>query len=309
MDAVLRTGRTLVRALVLAGSVATLVLVRTPIPVELLALAVALSLGALYLVERERSGFRLWALYVLGFTLFAHLRTLADETGIAFRVDYAIDAERWLFAGTVPSAWLQERLYDPGAVGAAAVIATAVHLSYFVTPHLLAFALWKVSAARFRRYALELLTTAYVGLTVSFLVPTAPPWLAAQLGDLSGVHRVLQEVGTDVSPEAYRQGYEIAGTNPVAAMPSLHMAITAIVVVSAWRLNRSVGLVASLYGLAMAFSLVFSGEHYAVDILAGLLTAGAGLGLVRLAERLRPRVPAPLGWGIGQRRPAGRSLS
>lgn len=244
----------------------------------------------MYLVERRRPAFRLWALYVLGFTLFAHLRTLADETGVQFHTAYAVDLEKTLFGGVVPTLWLQEHFYRAGSVGVVDALAVATHLSYFVVPHLFALLVWKLGYERFRRHTQELLVTAFAGLAVSFAIPTAPPWLAGQLGGLPFVVRILEDVGNGADPDLYRQGYEIAGTNPVAAMPSLHTALTVIVAVTAWRLGRRVGAAAWLYAAAMGFSLVYLGEHYAVDVLAGVATALASVAVVAALRRRRGRV-------------------
>jgi len=299
----LRASANAARACVLVGSLATLVLVRTPIPVPLLVVVVGGSLGALYLVERRNRAFRLWVVYVLGFTLFAHLRTLADETGLPVQVGYVIDAEQAVF-GAVPTVWLQEHLFQPGAVNALDVLAVATHLSYFLVPHALAIALWKIGHPRFQRYVADVLATAYAGLAVSFLVPTAPPWLAGQWHDLPFVHRIVHDVIAGFDPELYRQGYEIAGTNPVAAMPSLHMAITAVVVVTAWRLGRVAGASATVYAAAMAFALVYTGEHYALDVLAGTATALIAVAGVGLVVRVAAATRAPSREGCGQPTPS-----
>src|SRR5439155_7863760 len=76
--------------------------------------------------------------------------------------------------------------------------------------------------------------------------------------------------------------------NPSAAMPSVHTAVTAVLALSLWRWRRAFGLAGAAYTAAMGFSLVYLGEHYVVDVLAGLLCAGAASWLV-------------------VRRPAGRS--
>jgi membrane-associated phospholipid phosphatase len=292
MAALRRYAATLARVLVLGGSLGSLVLVRTSIPVWALGLAVAGSLTAVYLVERGKPTFRLWALYVLGFTLFAHLRTLADETGLPVHTGYTVDLERALFGGAVPTLWLQEHLYRAGSVGIVDALAVATHISYFFVPHVFALVVWKLGQERFRRHTQELLGTAFAGLAVSFLVPTSPPWLAGQLGELPFVARILEDVGNGADPTLYRHGYEIAGTNPVAAMPSLHMALTVIVAVTAWRLGPRFGLAATLYAAAMGFSLVYLGEHYAADVLAGTATAG---GVVGLAALLRSRARRTVG--------------
>lgn len=276
---------------VIGGTLATLFLVRTAVPAPLLFGVVLASLGVLYLAEGRRGAFGAWALYFVGFAVFAYVRGLADETGIDAGFGYAIELERTVFGGHVPTLVLQNALYTPGSVGLADGLAVGVHLSYFVVPHALALLLWMTRRRQFGRYALELLGAAYIGLAASFVLPTAPPWLAGQSGQLPFVHRLVHDVLNGVDPSLYRQGYDIVGTNAVAAMPSLHMAMTAVVVVGAWRLGRVFGLLATTYGLAMAFSLVYTGEHYGVDVLAGLATAAVSIAAASALGRARlPRL-------------------
>jgi membrane-associated phospholipid phosphatase len=51
------------------------------------------------------------------------------------------------------------------------------------------------------------------------------------------------------------------------------MAVPLIIAFMAWRLHPVAGAVAFFYAAAMAFALVYLGEHYVVDLLAGLLVA------------------------------------
>lgn len=236
-------------------------------------IAIALSLLTIRLVARERSDFRIWAMYVLAFVLFAHLRTLADETGIPARFGYPVAIEKLLFAGSVPSIWLQERLYEFGRTSALDTYAIAVYASYFFAPHAFAFILWLRQPERLRPYLMAVLLTVYLGLAISYIVPTAPPWLAGQVGTVPHVFRVMEDITTQFSASAYQQGYSVAGTNPVAAMPSLHMAVTFVIAFSAWRLGPIPGILSVLYAASMGFALVYLGEHYVVDLLAGLATA------------------------------------
>jgi membrane-associated phospholipid phosphatase len=56
----------------------------------------------------------------------------------------------------------------------------------------------------------------------------------------------------------------------VAALPSLHAGYALLVVLFLWRLTPWwVRPVLALYPPAMAFSLVYGGEHYVVDCIAG----------------------------------------
>lgn len=265
----------LARIALFMGTLVLLVVVRAGVPPYIYVLTVAVSLAAVYVTVRQGGDFRVWAVYVLAFVLFAHLRTLADETGNPARFDYVVAVEKALFIGSVPTVWLQEHLYAAGRLRALEVVSLVVYGSYFLAPHLMALAVWRMDPSRFRLYVAAILGTFYACLAVSYAVPTAPPWMAGQSGELPHVFRVVRDMSGGVSPEGYQRAYEIAGPNDVAAMPSLHMAITFIIAFMAWRFHRTAGAVAFFYAGSMAFALVYLGEHYVVDLLAGLVVAAA----------------------------------
>jgi membrane-associated phospholipid phosphatase len=136
------------------------------------------------------------------------------------------------------------------------------------------------------------------------VVPTAPPWWAAQEGRLQDGRRVMIEVGKRVWGDLWIPLYDFLGGNPVAAMPSLHFSSS---VMAAHILSEG-GSVESAIGWAYAgtlgFALVYLGEHYVIDLLAGLALAEAvrlvgprmtpGLltiarGIAALEQRARPK--------------------
>jgi membrane-associated phospholipid phosphatase len=268
------TALNVARGTLLLAALLLLVMVRGGVPPHVYALTLVVSLGAVVLIAREKAEIRLWAAYILLFVLFAHLRTQADELGIAVRYGYVVDAERALGLGAIPTVWLQDHLYRLGRLSVLDVFALLVYFSYFIVPHLMAIAVWRSNRERFPLYVAALLGTWYAGLVISFLAPTAPPWMAGQTGHIPHVFRVIKDVSADVSPGSYQAAYETVGPNDVAAMPSLHMAATAIVALMGGRLSRKLGVLAWTYAAAMAFALVYLGEHYLADLLAGVAIAG-----------------------------------
>jgi membrane-associated phospholipid phosphatase len=160
---------------------------------------------------------------------------------------------------------------------------SSVYVSYFVVVHVVALLLWTRRRELFGLYAGTMLLTFYSGLLISFVVPTAPPWLAAQHGDTTGVHRVFQEMVNGLQSNAYSAGATAVGQNDVAAMPSLHMGITVAIALFAWHIDRRLGLLGAVYAFAMGFSLVFLGEHYVTDVVAGAaFAAGAWVLALRM---------------------------
>ena len=62
--------------------------------------------------------------------------------------------------------------------------------------------------------------------------------------------------------------------NTVAAMPSLHAAYPMMLLLFFWGAGRRVRIGLALYTLAMGYALVYSGEHFVTDILAGWVWRG-----------------------------------
>lgn len=244
------------------------------IPPAVFIVAVAFPLlGIVYLTDRRESRLA-WTVYVLGFVLFAYLRALADETPVPVQYGYVIALEQAL-PGSIPTLFLQARLYELGVPDLLDSVTVILHFSYFIAPHLFAVSLLVGTRRLFGRYVVAALGTYYGALLVSAVVPTAPPWLAAQDGYLTHVFRIVEDVLLRVDPETYTYAYEVAGTNAVAAMPSLHYGITWAIALAASRWHPVAGVLGWTYSLAMGAALVYAGEHYVVDLVAGALLAHA----------------------------------
>jgi membrane-associated phospholipid phosphatase len=244
---------------------------------------------AAYLAWRVEAG-RWWAAYILGFVAFVYLRALADDTALAWRYEYAIDLDELLGAGSVPSTWLQARWYEAGASGLHDWLLFAVYGSYFFVPQLAAILIWRFRRPRLPRFVVAMLLTFAAGLLGAYLLPTAPPWLAAEDGYLSGVRRIALDLVFGGLGGIQETGTVLARSNAAAAMPSVHMAVTAVLVLAVWRERRALAVGGALYAGAMALALIYLGEHYAVDVLAGIAVAlAAWLASERLIERVNVR--------------------
>jgi membrane-associated phospholipid phosphatase len=201
--------------------------------------------------------------------------------------------DRWLFGGHVPTAWLQQHLYTPGVAHWWDRLAVVVYLSHFLVSLILAIVLWCVNYPLFRRYLSVLVTLTLVTLTTYVLYPAAPPWMAALNGKLPPVDRVVQStlhvLGSETVNTAVEKG--AAYSNPVAAMPSLHAAIPMMLCLFFWSRARAwVRALLLSYALAMAVTLVYTGEHYVVDVLLGWVYAA---GTVLAVNAVRRRLAGP----------------
>lgn len=212
-----------------------------------------------------------------------------NALGFALRAAEPAAADRWLF-GVLPSSWLQERLVRaPGGAWWDGVVAV-VYASHFVVIPVVTAVLWFADRRRFRRWVWSVLVLVGAGLVLYVVYPMTPPWLAAQQGVVEPLVRWSgvgwQVMGLDVIGSL--QGSGQAGSNPVAAMPSLHAGAATLVAAFFlrggpwWRAPLLV-----LYAAAMSVLLVYTGEHYVVDVLVGDGLAVAAVAVVALAFRLR----------------------
>ncbi len=224
-------------------------------------------------LTRQRAR-RWWFAYVAGIFVYTLLRSYADETAIPIQTSYVIDVDHWLFFGTDPVVWLQERLFSPGRVTPLDFAAVEVHWSFFIAPHALAVLVFIWRRDLFARYALLVVGTMYAGLILFFLLPTTPPWLAARAGLLPEGFRIMDFVGGRVNGDTYRNlSVSLGEPNSVAAMPSIHMAVTFAMYL--WSRDHAPKLAPWLlfYSLIMAFSLVYLAEHYVLDLAVGVIVA------------------------------------
>ena len=201
------------------------------------------------------------------------------------RIDYPIAADRVLGLGRLPTQRLQHALGRPGVVRPAEQVLVWAHWMWFMVPHGTCLYLLLRRHDEFARGAALTYAVFDVGLIGYWAVPTAPPWYAAQQGRLTDdgppVRRMMVEHGENFWKGAWRPLYDFLGGNPLAAMPSLHFATSVMAAHLLAEAGPAQGAVGWTYAVTLGFALVYLGEHYLVDLLAGLaLTQG-----VRRAER------------------------
>lgn len=234
-------------------------------------LAAAMA-AVLWVVPRQRE-VRTWVFYGVAMYFFTQLRDAADETSIRASTVYVLDWEVWMFGGDTPSAWLQDRVGGAdGNPGVVAYMATFLHWSWFIFPHAVVIGTFIVARRWFFRVSMIMVGTFFFAVVLYYLVPTVPPWLAAENGATGGISRVLDDTGPTIFGQSlWDSMFDLfAKPNARAAMPSLHFAAALEVVIIALLLrSRRLLAVSLMYSASLGFSLVYLGEHYVADILAG----------------------------------------
>jgi hypothetical protein len=206
--------------------------------------------------------------------VFTFLRSFADETILAKTLNTKVaEFERWIFGGELPTIRLQADYYDPTHIQWHDYYFTFIHWSYFIVPHAVVAWLWWKHKQRFQHYLAALAMLLTLGLLIYFIIPSNPPWMAPDSIDSPGapvVLRIMEPIGKELGGGLYQAGYKIVGeSNPIAAMPSIHFAVTFLLVFAAIGRGRAWEILAWLYALSMGAALVYMGEHYIIDILVG----------------------------------------
>lgn len=159
------------------------------------------------------------------------------------------------------------------------LIAVFIHGSHFAFFLFFGLVLWHSRRAYFGQFRYALLLVMGLGLVGYALAPTVPPWMAfEQLQILPPITHVAKYVYTSYSQELYGT----FDSNPVAAMPSLHAAFPVTCALVGWQAyGRRVGIGLVLYSLAVMLAVVYLGEHYVVDLIAGAALAVAAVHISR----------------------------
>ena len=208
-------------------------------------------------------------------------------------VDYPIAIDRMLGLGVPPTLRLQRRFSAPGRVNRFERVLVYSHWMWFAVPHAsLVYVLWR-APDRFPSAAVRMYTLFDLGAVFYWAIPTAPPWWAAARGRLDDgrqlrVRRMMIEYGQQFWGDRWGGLYDVLGGNPLAAMPSLHFATSLMGAHLLAEVGPVSGAVGWTYAGTLGLALVYLGEHYAVDLIAGAaLAEGVRTALPRLAPAYR----------------------
>jgi membrane-associated phospholipid phosphatase len=246
-------------------------------PAVVLATAAAAPVAVTFLVPRSKTRdavvctLQMWA-------YFAAYEMPADDPErlrSRVRVDYPIRSDLVIGGGRIPTVRLQQALHRDGTFQWWEKALSVSHWVWFFVPHsTVAYVLLR-HPDQFPRAAARIYGTFDLGAVVYWALPTAPPWFAAEAGridfgpDGRPLRRLMREYGEELFGDRWPQLYDALGGNPLAAMPSLHFGTS----VASAQVLRDIGpvhgAVGWTYAATLGFALIYLGEHYVTDLIAG----------------------------------------
>jgi membrane-associated phospholipid phosphatase len=191
------------------------------------------------------------------------------------KITYPITIDRWLGGGEIPTLRLQRSLGKGGRVKRHDTFLSWLHWSWFIVPHGSILYVLLRKPEQFEKAAGMMAATFDAGVITYWLAPTAPPWWAGQNGHLAPVRRIMVEAGTEFWGELWQRLYDSLGRNPFAAMPSLHFGTSVMAAHVLGEVGRKEAIAGWTYAMGLGFALVYLGEHYVTDLIAGFALAEA----------------------------------
>lgn len=213
-----------------------------------------------------------WLALVAVYIAYDYSRGMADQLGRPVNYTWLASIDSLLFLGRNPNVVMQWHFYDPADVKWYDVVGSVVYMTHFVFPVVpLAFLRVRNRTAwlqYLRRFALTL----YMAVACFVIFPAAPPWMSAKAGYTDPVARITGRGWWELNLKTISKTLDrgAAVMNAVAAMPSLHSGCALLVTL--W-VTRNLGWKRRapflLFPAVMAVTLVYFGEHYFVDAVAG----------------------------------------
>ena len=218
-----------------------------------------------------------WLPFTAVLVIYDVSRGIADGLGMPLHVADIAAVDRGVF-GTVPTVWLQQRFLDPGSPHWYDAVATLVYTTHFLATPVVAAVLWLRSRDAWKSFITRVIVLSVAGLLTYVLFPAAPPWYAAREGVIEPVIRASGRgwLWLHVNHAGNLLSEGQVASNAVAAMPSLHTAFaTLIALYAVSRLHSRWRYSILLYPCVMGLALVYLGEHYVIDLAAGVVYAVA----------------------------------
>jgi membrane-associated phospholipid phosphatase len=237
----------------------------------------------------------LWRLgpFVVLILVYESFRSIADHLNSHVNYSLAPHIDSFLFGG-LPTAYLQHWLWR-GDVRWYDFVFYAPYLLFFIIPLGLAVLVWQTREKFYWRVVWTYLLLFFSGFLTFLIFPAAPPWLASQNHYIEPIARVSSNVWSALGIHDFPSFYNTIAPNPVAAVPSLHAGVSALFSIFVFKLyGKRWGLISLIYSLTLCIGVIYEGEHYAFDVLLGVLYAVAAYYLTPKLSKLISRIYAGL---------------
>jgi membrane-associated phospholipid phosphatase len=281
----------LVLAVYFGGMVGLTDLVNVRLGVELLTLMTAVA--ALAISRLPGLFIRDWWFFLVGLILWNLSGPIAAKSPFPVHLNFMLQTDHRIFLGHDPVTIVQHHLASRGQVRPLDVITSLAYNLHLPEPYIVAYFLWRIDRPVYFRFVASALLLLILGFITFILFPAMPPWLSSLRYDrphdvFNGFNPVVHAHPLPFHGTPIFYVFKLAG-DAVAAFPSEHaafpllgyLALRAAIGRRAWPFLLWVGFI--------LFSIVYLGEHWVTDALAGYVYAVVVWALVAWATRASRR--------------------
>ncbi len=213
--------------------------------------------------------------FVAVILVYESFRSVADKLNTHVEYLLAPHIDKALF-GNLPTVYLQNWLWR-GHTSWYDYVLYVPYLLHFIIPLGLALLVWKTRENSYWRVVSTYLIVAFGAFLSFFLLPAAPPWLASQNHYIPHVQRISSDVWAGLGLSDFPSVYNHIAPNQVAAIPSLHAAWACLLFIFILKLyGRGWAVAAAVYPALIFIGTIYEAEHYAFDVITGIILAIIG---------------------------------
>ncbi len=255
--------------------------------VELLTLATAV--GATFISRMLRPFLRDWWPFLVGLIMWNLSGAIAGKSPFPVHLQPMLNLDSWIAFGHQPVQLLQHAFYVPGHVGPLDVLTSIVYNLHLPEPYIVGYILWRINRPVFFRYAASVLILLVLGFLTFVVFPAMPPWMSSlRFGRpahvINGFNPVIHSHPLPFHGTPIFYLFHLTG-DAVAAFPSEHAAFPLLEVLAFISLFGRRAWPLLLWPAAVLFSILYLGEHWLTDALAGYAYAALVWFTVRYVTR------------------------
>ena len=240
---------------------------------------VFLWLTMFYVHENTRKFITAFSIFIIYWIIYDSMRIIPNYEVSQVHISEPYELEKVLFGINVNNTLLTPNEYFAiNHTKFLDILSGLFYINWVPIPLAFATYLFFKDKLLFTKFSFVFLFVNIVGFVIYYIYPAAPPWYVdiygfdlyiGVQGNSAGLARFDEITGIPVFEGIYNKN-----ANVLAAIPSLHASYP--VVVLFYGIKKRLFKINWLFGIFMIgiwFSAVYSGHHYIIDIILGVLVA------------------------------------